>query len=108
MDTTKSDKGSESAEPATCCQTNKAGAIQSDCECSGEKSERQRRDRSASKMIIALSCFIAALYFYMIPSFFTAGISDFLRGVLTATFIFAGLIVFQSKSGEESKSSGRK
>lgn len=63
----------------------------------------EERNRSASRMILSLCCFVAAMYFYMVPTFFTANITDFLRGVLTATFIFAGLVVFQSRSSKKSR-----
>jgi hypothetical protein len=65
--------------------------------CGSGGPTNEERNRSASRMILSLCCFVAALYFYMVPSFFTANITDFLRGVLTATFLFAGLVVFQSK-----------
>lgn len=47
---------------------------------------------SISRIIIALVCLVAALYFFQIPNILSANVGDFQRGILTATFIFAGLI----------------
>jgi len=47
---------------------------------------------SISRIIIALVCLIGALYFFQIPNILSMHVTDFQRGLLTATFIFAGLI----------------
>jgi hypothetical protein len=88
-----SDKKPASTDKQSCCMTQGASAGPTD----------EERNRSASRMILSLCCFVAAMYFYMVPSFFTANITDFLRGVLTATFLFAGLVVFQSKPEQKSR-----
>jgi len=45
-----------------------------------------------SRIIVSLVCLIAAVYFYQIPNVLSATIPEFQRGLLTAAFIFVGLI----------------